>query len=127
MEHSYILASYKLIVTLKTDYCIQDINLTMGEERMTVKPTVNVEIIPIDNLIFMVENSVGNSLFKTRFAYVDGVKKDILKGGELSCAVFTSSILVLRGLLHKPHACVDSTVEDMIKKGWKNDKCSFFF
>ena len=50
---------------------------------------------------------------------VGGKKKDILKDGELSCASFVSSVLLMFGLIKKRHATVKGTVKDMFRSGWQ--------
>ena len=65
-----------------------------------------------------IKNSVGAKTWCSFFAQVDGKKKDILKNGDLSCAFFVSSILVMFGLMKRIHMTVKSTVKDMEENGW---------
>jgi len=79
----------------------------------TVKP------LPFETYLAVIKNSVGTSLFKQGFAGIDGKKTDIMRGGELSCAFFVSSVLKIFNLVHTMHANVDSTVKDMENSGWQ--------
>jgi hypothetical protein len=65
-----------------------------------------------------IKNSVGSNLFRNLFAKVDGVEKDILNDGELSCAYFVSHILLMFNLIKEGHATVTGTVRDMEQSGW---------
>lgn len=62
----------------------------------------------------LIKNSVGSKLFQN--LWVDD--KDILEGGDLSCAFFVSNILKILDLISEGHATVKSTVEDMKDSGW---------
>ncbi len=82
------------------------------------------------NYLMMIENAAKgeNWMFRNLYIVQDGVEKDILKDGGLSCAVFASSILYLCNslfeFLQKPkwlaftHANTTSTVKDMLEHGW---------
>lgn len=67
----------------------------------------------------LIRNAVGSRLFRNVYAtWPDGRHEDLLRDGELSCAVFVSSILTLAGKLSRPHATVASTVKAMKAAGW---------
>jgi len=78
----------------------------------------------------MIENSVKdqNWMFRNFFVEDNGVEKDVLEDGRLSCAVFVSSILYLfnSGLeftskqrwIKFTHANIPSTEKDMQDSGW---------
>lgn len=66
----------------------------------------------------LIQNSVGSNLFRNFYCLVDQQKKDILRNGELSCAFFVSSILVLNKLIFQGHCTVNSTIKDLISFGW---------
>lgn len=78
------------------------------------------------NYFNMIENSVGTNLFRNFYLKINGGEKDILENGRLSCAVFVSSILVLRGLIEGPprgpHATVKSLIKNMENSGWRKIK-----
>ncbi len=88
---------------------------------------VNKTIRPLmfETYLAMIENSIGSHMFRVGYAEVDGEKEDIMKGGELSCAFYVSSILSIFNLIDGIHATVKSTVREMKKAGWvETDKIS---
>lgn len=72
-----------------------------------------------DTYLAMINNAVGSQMFKNGYAEFDGVKKDVVNDGELSCAIFVSSILKIFSLIDEPHATVKSTVVKMEAAGWQ--------
>jgi hypothetical protein len=58
-------------------------------------------------------------MFKNFWAEIDGEKKDIMENGNVSCAFYVSSLLVIFGLIEKIHGTVEGTKEDLEKSGWK--------
>lgn len=68
--------------------------------------------------IAMIENSVGANLFRNLYFYVDGKSVDVLEDGDLSCAVYVTTILYTFGLIKERHATVNGTIEDIEKSGW---------
>src|SRR6185369_5161142 len=78
------------------------------------------------NYLGMIENAAKgeNWMFRNFYMVKDGVERDALENGALSCAVFVSSILYLHNNLLKEtwlkftHANVGSTVKDMLEHGW---------
>ncbi|MBI2635032.1 MAG: hypothetical protein HYW79_00595 [Parcubacteria group bacterium] len=81
-----------------------------------------VILIIFDTYIAVIKNSVGSKLFRNLYAKVNGKKTDITRNGELSCAFYVSSILLLFRFIKEGHATVDSTVKDLKKSGWKEIK-----
>jgi hypothetical protein len=79
------------------------------------------KVIPLiyDTYVAVIKNSVDSKIFRNFYAKVGGKKKDIMRNGDLSCAFFVSSILVLFKLIKNGHGTVRSTVEDLKKSGWK--------
>jgi len=79
------------------------------------------EVVPIlfDTYLAMIRNSVGTNMFRNNFAMVDGVRQDITNNGDLSCAWFVSSILMIFSLIQRPHAAVDGMVKDLEASGWE--------
>ncbi|USN97251.1 MAG: hypothetical protein H6799_02650 [Candidatus Nomurabacteria bacterium] len=67
----------------------------------------------------VISNSINSNLFRSFFVEEDGVERDIFNDGELSCAYYVSSILLLFGQQEKPHATVSSTIKDIVNHGWK--------
>lgn len=71
-----------------------------------------------DSYLKLIKNSIGANVWRNFYAEVGGKKKDILKDGELSCAFFVSSVLLIFGLIERVHFTVKGTVEDMERSGW---------
>ena len=67
------------------------------------------------NFLLSVKNSIGSQLFRS---YLDKEGNDVLKDGDLSCAYYISSILLLHGLIDRPHFTVDGTLYAMENAGW---------
>lgn len=80
-----------------------------------------VNLLKKKSYVAMIRNAVRGEthLFRNVFAHVDGVEQDILRDGQVSCAVFVSSLLMLNGLLDRPHATVSGTEKAMEAAGWK--------
>ncbi len=81
-----------------------------------------IEPILKDSYLAFIKNSSGAKSWRNFYAQVDGKKKDVLKNGDLSCAFFVSSVLVIFGLINKKHLTVKSTIEDMEASGWQGIK-----
>ena len=77
------------------------------------------KILRRESYLEMIENSVGTKMFRSLFVEQDGERFDALRGGELSCAVFVSSVLTLHGLIDAPHATVRRTVDELKRAGWQ--------
>ena len=67
----------------------------------------------------LIKNSVGIKTFRNFYVQKGAQRTDITKNGNLSCAFFVSSILVLCKFIKSVHVTVDSTVRDLKKSGWK--------
>lgn len=78
----------------------------------------DVKLRVFDNYISFIKNSVGVRMFRNLYADVDGEKTDVTKDGDLSCAYFVSSVLLIFSAIDGVHATVDSTVKDMQRLGW---------
>jgi len=66
----------------------------------------------------MIRNAESVTLFRNMYVMANGASQDILKGGELSCATFVSSVLYLFRCIESPHATVASLVHDLIASDW---------
>lgn len=66
----------------------------------------------------LIKNSVRSKLFRNLFATINGKNEDILRDGDLSCAIYVTSILTLSRRLDRPHATADGTVRALKEKGW---------
>jgi len=75
-----------------------------------------------ENYIAAIQGATGSKSFQTFYVKEDGEKKDVLRGGELSCAYFVSSVLSRFNLTETTHTTVDITVEDMKNSGWSEVK-----
>jgi hypothetical protein len=78
-------------------------------------------ITPIlsDTYLALIRNSVGSKLFRNFFCLIGDKKKDILRNGDLSCAMYVSSILLLVKLIPQIHTTVNGTINAMKEAGWK--------
>ncbi|MEI7741146.1 MAG: hypothetical protein WCJ29_01425 [bacterium] len=75
-----------------------------------------------ENIISMVQASVGAKLWRHNFALVDGHKKDLVKNGRLSCAFFVSSILFHFKMISDLHTTVEGTERDMLANNFRRVK-----
>ena len=78
----------------------------------------DVVIITYDSYLAAIKNSVNTHLYRNFYAKVNNKKEDIVKNGELSCAYFASSILVIFDLIEAIHLTVDGTEKDLKRSGW---------
>lgn len=81
---------------------------------MAVKP--KLAIYP--SYIRAIENSVGSHLFRNLYFRIKGKVIDVLEDGDLSCAVFVTTILYIFGLIKERHTTVVGTIKDIEKSGW---------
>lgn len=66
-----------------------------------------------------IKNSLGSRTWQNFYARVNGAEQDVMRGGELSCAYFVSSILATFGLIDRAHATVETIVEKLNEFGWE--------
>lgn len=78
-----------------------------------------VEILQKDTYLTMIRSSLGTNLYRNLYALVGGMRADILKDGDLSCAFFVSSLLHQFSLIARPHATVAGLERDLKASGWK--------
>lgn len=78
-----------------------------------------IKILIKESYLAMIKNSIGANTFRNFYADVDGVRKDILENGNLSCAFFVSNILHIFKLIESGHTTVTSTVKDLERSGWE--------
>lgn len=78
-------------------------------------------VIPLvqETYLTAISHSVGVNMFRTLWAEVDGVKQDITRDGELSCAFFVSSVLKIFDCVKSVHGTVAGTVRDLEQSGWQ--------
>lgn len=84
--------------------------------------TVKIELLTRQNYLQTIKNSVGARMFRQTYALVNGKKEDLTKNGELSCALYVSSILKLFDLIKERHMTVNGAVNDMLESGWRETK-----
>lgn len=65
-----------------------------------------------------IENSVGSNLFRNLYYRIKGKVIDVLNDGDLSCAIYVTTILYLFNLIKERHTTVTSTIDDIKKSGW---------
>ena len=71
------------------------------------------------NFSSYIEGSVGSNAYRHIFVCDDnGEERDIVEDGQLSCAYFASSAMLVAGLIKSVHATVASTLKDMEVSGW---------
>lgn len=83
---------------------------------------LDVQIILNKSYLQTIKNSVDSNLFRNLYAYVNGIKRDVLENGLLSCAAYVSSVLYLFKLAADTHATVRGTLADLEKSGWTQIK-----
>lgn len=76
------------------------------------------ELLVFLSYLQCIENSVGTNLFRKLYFRINGNAIDVLEDGDLSCAMYVSSILYLFGLIAERHTTVVGTIEDIQKSGW---------
>lgn len=81
---------------------------------------MTLKLLKKKNYLSMIENSANgeNWMFKNLWAERGSEVIDILNNGQLSCAVFVSSVLYLHKIIGDIHANVSATVKDMMESGW---------
>lgn len=65
-----------------------------------------------------VENSVGSNLFRNLYFRINNKVIDVLDDGDLSCAMYVTSVLYLFDLITERHTTVVATIDDILKSGW---------
>ena len=77
------------------------------------------------NYLTVIKNSAGSKMFRHIYVLDDDKEKDILEGGELSCAYYVSCILKLFNLINQeisPHAMTGGLIKNILNNGWKETK-----
>jgi hypothetical protein len=74
-------------------------------------------------LIFFLESSIGKTFWQRWYIHYEKEEsiRDVVGGGNLSCAFFVSSLLTLLSLLKKPqvHTFVSTLIESIEESGWE--------
>lgn len=74
------------------------------------------------NYLNAIKKSIGAQLFQNVFAEVNGEEKDITQNGELSCALFVSSLLMMFHLIDTikaPHTTVSGLLKNIEESRWR--------
>ncbi|MDP1689104.1 MAG: hypothetical protein Q8L47_03160 [bacterium] len=81
----------------------------------------NIEISKKETYLKLIENSIGTRLFNSLIVKYKNTGEviDILHNGELSCAYFVSSIIVLMSGMETPHTTVKTVRNKLIENNWK--------
>jgi len=66
----------------------------------------------------LIRNSVGTRMFRNFYLGQQGEIFDATKNGELSCAFYVSSLLVIFQLIKNVHGTVEDTRKDLEASGW---------
>ncbi len=78
-----------------------------------------IQFLLYDTYLTFIKKSAGSKMFQTIWAKVNGKKTDITKNGELSCAIFVSTILHAFGLIKEMHTTVNGLTKDIIDSKWQ--------
>lgn len=79
-----------------------------------------MKLLPKETFLALARGSEGANMFRSLFADPeDGSAIDILKDGQVSCAFYVSSLLVLVSQLPTPHATVSGLEKKLQEKGWE--------
>ena len=70
------------------------------------------------SFLALLNNSVGSKAFQNFYGLVAGRSQDLMKGGEVSCAFFVSSVCTIFGLSKRMHGTVTTTITDLENSGW---------
>jgi len=77
-----------------------------------------IKRLVFDTYLAVIENSVGSMMFKNLYIEENGVKRDAMKDGWLSCAFYVSTILYMFKFIDGIHGTVEVTEKDLKKNGW---------
>ncbi len=78
------------------------------------------ELLLVKDYLTFAKASVGSNSFRKLYYRANGKEVEVLRDGDLSCAFFVSSVLVIFGLMGVMHTTVKSTVRDLRRRGWKD-------
>jgi hypothetical protein len=75
-----------------------------------------------DSYLALLKNSNGSKMFKNYYVKINGAKRDVMQNGNLSCAFFVSSVLLIFELIANFHGTVAGLEKDLMRSGWKKIK-----
>lgn len=84
-------------------------------------PDKNLEKLVLKSLLAAANGAIGSGMFQQLFVRdrTTGRVRDVMNNGELSCAYFISSLLLIFGLIDRAHATVATTVASLKEAGWQ--------
>lgn len=82
-------------------------------------PPSPLHLLPADTYLAMIRGSVGSAMYRHNYALTNGVREDLVRGGERSCAFYVSHILLFFQVIREPHLRVAGTVRDLLASGWQ--------
>lgn len=71
-----------------------------------------------DNYFAIIKNSAGSHLFREWYCAVDGERKEVMHGGNFSCAFYVTSIMKLLDLASEIQITVHRAMAEMERSGW---------
>ncbi|HUZ93034.1 MAG TPA: NlpC/P60 family protein [Candidatus Paceibacterota bacterium] len=80
------------------------------------------KFILLKNCLAVARGSAGSNAFRKLYYKIGGREIDVLRDGDLSCAVFVSFILKIFSLIPEIHTTVKATEADLGRAGWREIK-----
>lgn len=88
--------------------------------RQSIMPNNQLTKLILKNFLATARGAVEARMFQHLYVRDQtGAERDVMQGGELSCAYVVSGILTLYGLIDRPHATVATTLQKMAEAGWQ--------
>lgn len=85
---------------------------------MTKKKPIVVTLLPESYHAF-IKGSEGSMMFRQWYCTVDGKRTEAMRNGELSCALYVTSILKIFDLIAQPEITVHRAIRAMKRRAWK--------
>jgi hypothetical protein len=89
------------------------------DKKVATEDTVVYPLVVFPSYIRTIKNSIGSRIFRNLYYRIGDRDRDVLEGGNLSCAYFVGTILRHFGLIGEWRTSVDGLVEEMKKSGWQ--------
>jgi hypothetical protein len=84
-----------------------------------------MKLLKNKNYLNSIKKSVGTEIFQNVFTEESNTEKDLTRDGQLSCALFVSSILKIFDLINplkSPHSTISGLLKNMKDSGWTEIK-----
>ncbi len=78
----------------------------------------NITRLILRSYLAAIQNSKGANTWRNFYVREQGIERDVLNDGDVSCAYFVSSITTMFGLSKSIHMTVNSTIKDLEESGW---------